>query len=352
LGGTRTSVGGNTTSAPGFNPFGGVRTGVGPVNPLGGDRTSVSGDAAAPDAPAGGDAAVTKGGSAYRANQRAALFAEYDKWSPEQKRTLQNVMRAENANSTQDVLESLANRVPGEKGTKANRGGTLWEGLSSGFYSSFPAAQAAARSGKGDIAAADKAAAIVRGGSDTLQGRSDQGMWTDPGHRDMHAPGAAPGTGLNALGVARRLKYINGEWYSDKGSISLAARDKDLAAQAAYDAAVAATQKPATAGTASTAPPSDEWAETNKLFANGASKMKVDPALEPGRKALDSNMGNEITSRVEGSGTVKVEVGSNGAAPSGKNRAKLFSKNMTPRPRQMEPAETGPPASHDEAAWT
>jgi hypothetical protein len=178
----------------------------------------------------------TGGGSPFLARQRAGMFAEYDKWTDEQKRTLANVMMHENAKSPQDVLESLANRVPGEKGTRANRGGTLWEGLSGSFYSTFRAAQAAARRGQGDIGLADRAAAAVRGGSDVLEGRSDQGMWTDPGHRDMHAPGARPGTGINELGRRRRLAHIRGEWYSDKQSISVEAIRRQREAKEAYDA--------------------------------------------------------------------------------------------------------------------
>jgi hypothetical protein len=73
------------------------------------------------------------------------MFAEYDKWTPEQKRTLANIAMAENGKSPQDVIESLANRVMGEKGTRAP--GTLWEGLTNGFYS-LCAAQAAARAVK------------------------------------------------------------------------------------------------------------------------------------------------------------------------------------------------------------
>jgi hypothetical protein len=206
------------------------------------------------------NATATGGGSAYLAKQRAAMFAEYDKWSPEQKRTLANVAMAENGKSPQDVIESLANRVVGEKGTRANRGGTLWEGLTNGFYSSFHGAYAAAKAGRGNIQLADKIAAGVRGGSDVLEGRSDQGMWTDPGHRDMHARGAAPGTGINALGVARRLKFINGEWYSDKQSISLGAVSDERRRQAEYDASQSPVQvaslDPGSGVGTTTAPPS------------------------------------------------------------------------------------------------
>jgi hypothetical protein len=206
------------------------------------------------------NATATGGGSAYLAKQRAAMFAEYDKWSPEQKRTLANVAMAENGKSPQDVIESLANRVVGEKGTRANRGGTLWEGLTNGFYSSFHGAYAAAKAGRGNIQLADKIATGVRGGSDVLEGRSDQGMWTDPGHRDMHARGAAPGTGINALGVARRLKFINGEWYSDKQSISLGAVSDERRRQAEYDASQSPVQvaslDPGSGVGTTTAPPS------------------------------------------------------------------------------------------------
>jgi hypothetical protein len=150
-------------------------------------------------------------GSPYLAKQRAQMFAEYDKWSPVQKRTLANIMMMENARSPQDVLESLANRVPGEKGTKLNPHGTLWEGVSRGFYSTFRAAYNAASAGRGNLGMLENATGNVRGGSDVLEGRSDQGMLTDPGHRELvHNP---------ALAAYRRLKKIHGEWYSDKKSM-------------------------------------------------------------------------------------------------------------------------------------
>jgi hypothetical protein len=171
--------------------------------------------------------------SAYRKQQREQMFAEYDKWTDVQKRTLSLVMGRE----SKDALESLANRTIFEKGTAMNPHGTLWEGLSGRFYSTFRQAQADAMRGAGSVAVADRMAASVRAGSDVLGGRTDQGMWTDPGHRWMHAPGAAPGTQINALGIARRLAHIRGEWYSDKESVSLARRDADLKAQRDYDAA-------------------------------------------------------------------------------------------------------------------
>ena len=173
---------------------------------------------------------TTAGGSPYLAKERAQMFAEYDKWSPEQKRTLANIMMAENAKAPQDVLESLANRVVGEKGTRANPHGTLWEGLTRGFYSTYGRAAASARAGRGNLDMLDKAAAAVRGGSDELEGRSDQGMITDPGHREMVTGGR-----LNALGEARRLKRIHGEYYSDKLSIPLDVVRQKRAEMAAYD---------------------------------------------------------------------------------------------------------------------
>jgi hypothetical protein len=117
----------------------------------------------------------------------------------------------------------------------------LWEGLTNGQYSTYPQAAADARRGAGSVAEADRLAGKVRGGSDALEGRSDQGMWNDPGHRAMHAPGAAPGTGINALGQERRLKFINGEWYSDKVTAPTAAVAADRARQASYDASAKPT---------------------------------------------------------------------------------------------------------------
>jgi hypothetical protein len=254
-GGDGTEGGGGGGGAAGVNvPGYGQVTSDSGQHPKGGFSQQYGGTpAGAPSAVEGPPTGeVGKGASPYRAKQREQLFAEYDKWTDEQKRTMSIMMNKE----SKDALESLANRVPGETGTRLNRTGTLWEGLSGhGAYSTYQAAAAAAARGEGSVKEADRLAASVRAGSDVLGGRSDQGMWTDPGHRMMHAPGAAPGTQINEYGQAHRIARINNEWYSDKGTIPLAKRDADLAAQKEYDAKYA----PGGGGTAPVAPgvPSD-----------------------------------------------------------------------------------------------
>lgn len=283
--------GGGAGGGGGYGPAGAPSTGgadesYAPPSHQGGDGGHPSGDGVDSKPDTGAEqpqtasvpptGPVAPGGSPYRAKQREALVQEYKNFTPYQKRVMGYIMKHE----SKDSLESLFNRVPGEKGSRVNPGGTLWEGLTHGQYSTYPAAKAAAAAGRGDPAATDALVAPVAAGSNVLEGRSDQGMWNDPGHRVMHAPGAAEGTQVNAAGVARRLKRIHGEWYSDKSSISIAKRDADLKAQREYDAAqgTQTAQAPPPAAPVVAGGPSDQYVKEDQARVAGIRKKPLSAA--------------------------------------------------------------------------
>jgi hypothetical protein len=324
FGGGRTSVGPTGGGGPsGFNPFGGVRTGVGKLNPFGGERGSVSGGATpAGDAPASGDAAGgdVAGEAAFLAEKRAGFKKELDE-NPATRELLGGIISAENPGAGPAVAESLMNRTELVNQDRAKRGLpplTLHDMIVGKDGKSFygPMRTGAINQHLARMRSDPKYAAAMNaridqalGGSNTIQSNTDQGSAGDPNY-------VAGGVGVN----------INRERFNDWGYRG----SREWRLQRQRDIAAARDRQN-----------------------SGASNTSVGKG---DRDLFDSDMGNEITMHsVEGSGKVTVDVGGT-KQPAGKNRARLFSKIETPRARQMEPAESGPPVKHesgggDEAAW-
>lgn len=125
---------------------------------------------------------TVEGGSPYLAKQRAKYFEELDK-DPALKDEVMRAIRAENGKSGKAesaVLESMVNRSVMYKYP------SLRTALHDGFYgpvndrrSSFTAPLS-----KSDLDKGTEAVNLVRGGSNRIQLRTDQGMLTDPGSQE------------------------------------------------------------------------------------------------------------------------------------------------------------------------
>jgi hypothetical protein len=168
-------------------------------------------------------ATATGGGSPYLARERAPLAAEYAKMSPAQKAEMGAAMHMENNKDPSAVFEALANRALAEKGRRPNVPGTLTRGLHNSFYSTVNSGAARA-AGNRYLKEIEGYAPKIFGGQDILEGRTDQGMLSDPG---------SPRTPAEA--IRRRLKLIHGEHFSDKLGTEAYVR-ADRQRKAAYDA--------------------------------------------------------------------------------------------------------------------
>ena len=136
--------------------------------------------------------------SPYLAQQRAHLFAEIEK-DPALKRDLSSLMYYEDNNPANrvQVLESLVNHA-----VMTNR--SIKEVMFSGFYGPISKTKKvqSARSGnlpENEMELLNKAMALVRGGSDTIDMRTDQGMINE--HKDR--------TGKKQIGQGRNANYFS-----------------------------------------------------------------------------------------------------------------------------------------------
>jgi len=194
---------------------------------------------------AGGTA--TGGGSPYLANQRAALFKELDA-NPALKTTVARLIATENHSTAPGaraaILERLVNEAVRTGKTveqMVGKSGTSWYG---------PIKNNNLRNlSDEEMKVSLREMETVRGGSNLIDFRTEQGMWNDK-HREH------PWT--KKVGVEKsRLKNILGEYFSDADQEAQNWANKQREAMKTYDAAHPADGKPAgatgapTVGTAS-----------------------------------------------------------------------------------------------------
>ncbi|MBR0940978.1 CHAP domain-containing protein [Bradyrhizobium liaoningense] len=148
--------------------------------PPNGSQVGAGTGAGAGDTPATADGAHGAGGS----DERAKMMAEVNK-DPATKELLYRMMRSEGGGAP--TAEALFNRtqmirqkVPGYK---------IGDELRSGFYGPINKGQTRGPLSENERAKYDKTLAEVVGGSNYIQGRTNQGMASDPGAR---LPGRVP----------------------------------------------------------------------------------------------------------------------------------------------------------------
>lgn len=142
---------------------------------------------------------ATGGGSPFLAKERERLFKEMDN-DPALRTKVARLMGTENWNDSQGPLEALTFRALKNGTTIRQEVGV--DNPSKSFFG--PIRRDSLR--PLNQANWDKAEKAVRGGSNSLDLRTDQGMR----HEHPYA---------NQVGAeAARLKHINGEWYSDHGA--------------------------------------------------------------------------------------------------------------------------------------
>jgi hypothetical protein len=144
---------------------------------------------------------TTSGGSAAEnlKNIRAPYFAEMEK-DPHLKRTVERLAWTENSNDMTGVMESMMNRA-------AMSGKKLRDIISPDFYGPLQPGHLLRNDPRDDWFKA--AYERVKGGSNTIEYRTDQGMW-QPGHWEH--PYAVK-VGAEKAG----LRKYGGEWYSYMG---------------------------------------------------------------------------------------------------------------------------------------
>ena len=154
------------------------------VNPTGdaGIHGSIQSPGSKEEQQASSSAQTSKGGSPYLAQQRQKYFEELDK-DPALKDEVMRAIRAENgrsANSMADVLESLANRSVMYKYP------SFRTGLHDGFYGPINDGRPSFTRplSKEELERGEEALNLVRGGSNRIELRTDQGMLSDPGSRE------------------------------------------------------------------------------------------------------------------------------------------------------------------------
>ena len=128
---------------------------------------------------------TTEGGSKYLASTRAKYFEELDR-NPRLKDEVMRAIRAENGKSGKAeaaVLESMVNRAQMYKYP------SLSTALHDGFYGPINDSRSSFTSplSANDLAKGEEALGMVRGGSNLVQFRTDQGMLSDPGSREYLA---------------------------------------------------------------------------------------------------------------------------------------------------------------------
>ncbi len=246
-----------------------------------------------------------EGSSPYRAEQRAKYIAEIEA-NPALKQKLAVLLEKEAGHDPKDqqrVFESMLNRTHHEQG---NRPDAVSRAMHNGFYAPINKGKVDA-----DIAAGrdptntplfkgvyDK----VKGGSDDLEGRSNQGMGSDrsrpwaPGEKEMRRYKGDPN---------------KGNVYYDKEGIPTSKVREDLAAQKAYDSAYASNQakKAAVAGI-----PMPEEAPRSGLEA--PKPVDAAPAAPvPPTPSAKSSVTVNLTSRAAGGGSSAASAPAESAAP-------------------------------------
>ncbi|MHC2399103.1 hypothetical protein ACVMGC_003647 [Bradyrhizobium barranii subsp. barranii] len=175
--------------------------------------------AGAGDTPAAADGAHGGGGS----NERAAMMAEVNK-DPASKELLYRMMKSEGGGTP--TVEALMNRV--QMVRQKVPGYSIGRELRSGFYG--PINKGITRPvSENERAQFDKNLAEAVGGSDYIQGRTNQGMASDPGAR---LPGRVPG-----------YKEVYNYWEGRRGGVDFSVADSARFAREQLDRKMAAGNK-------------------------------------------------------------------------------------------------------------
>jgi hypothetical protein len=253
-------------AAPAPGPYGGGAAGI----------PGLPGGPSGPAAPRSTGVPATAGGSAYLAMRRAHLFAELDR-DPALRQTVARLIATENHSQAPGARAAIMERMV-NAAIRDNK--SLHETVYSGFYGPINRKQLRTLNAA-DMAVSEREMAKVKGGSDIIELRTDQGMINE--HPYARRVGAGPA----------RLKNINGEWYSDQGAGSRQWSDAERARQRAYDAAQPQQAAPGQADVpisdtgprGRTATGTGSYLPENARMVAGANLKNVDPILLEAMKA-------------------------------------------------------------------
>ena len=252
----------------------------------------------------GGDPNLT--GNAFLASQRARLKKEMDD-NPELKRRFAAIIQNENVKAGTQVAESAMNR--------AAMTGRSMESILGGGSRSFygPVRRGMIEPTMRSMSAktlAERYKQIDEGlaGSNTVRGATDQGSKGDP---NFEAGGQA-------------VKDVNGERFGYWGGYKGVAASRRWAQQQQEQVSKSATvaAQPSTPG----------WPQRGNLT--------EESLLAHARRQMDAENG---TTKVEGSGTIRVHVNAPKGTSVASESSGLFNTIETYRQTQMQPAERGPP---------
>ncbi|MCP3471426.1 hypothetical protein NLM33_18790 [Bradyrhizobium sp. CCGUVB1N3] len=175
---------------------------------------------------AGGTPATADGAKGAGGDQRAAMMAEVNQ-DPATKQLLYRMMRSEGGGAP--TVEALFNRtqmirqkVPGYK---------IGDELRSGFYGPINRGQTGGPLSENERAKYDKTLGEVVGGSDYIQGRTNQGMASDPG---AGLPGRVPVPGSHEV-----YNY----WEGRRKGVNFSVADSARFARERLDSRMAAANK-------------------------------------------------------------------------------------------------------------
>lgn len=150
------------------------------------------------DAPTGQAPQPTPAENTRLAAQRKAFFDEFDKNSSLRKLVIQAILAEGGIRGLQANLEQMCNYANARGFT------SLSQAVHSGFYGPVNRGEAQRHTPTSkELAAADAAILKVRGGSNLIDYRTDQGSPGDPNfYKEKHNP-------------AFRMKNIDGCWFAD-----------------------------------------------------------------------------------------------------------------------------------------
>jgi hypothetical protein len=321
--------GGAAPYGSGVGAGSGAGAGATPAGPpIGGGRRRGGGGGGG----GGGEAAVTPGssgdtnltGNAFLASQRAAKIAEINA-NPQLKRDVLKMLQTEEGNvpGRTATMEALLNRT-------TMTGTSVEKELHSGFYG--PINRGALRGGLSarDAAISEKAFTAAAGGSNLIEGRTDQGTYGDP---NAAGPGRIGFPGMNKRSI---FNY----WKGTRGGHYFSAEESRRFAEA---------QQAQVAKSGQTSPPIAQTpAEHGFRFGDQGSDPFARRSELPGymqnapldRQQLDRTQA--ASTKVEGTGKISVDVNAPKGTNVGAEGGGLFKNVEINRQTQMEPARRGP----------